>query len=132
MPTGIVILGVLLLISGIWGILWGLGLGAFGGLSWLTGVFFSDSMQSWGGTAVGAAMWSVFVGIVQIITAFGLFARQRWAWLLALIGAACALIGPVIGLLNGHLLSLFGLIIPALIFFYLLRDDDVQQAFGRA
>jgi hypothetical protein len=132
MPTGIVILGVLLLICGVWGILWGLGLGAFGGLSWLTGVFFSDSMQTWGGGAVGAALWSLIVGIVQIITAFGLFARQQWAWLLALIGAACALIGPVIGLVHGHFLSLFGLIIPALIFFYLLRDDDVQHAFGRA
>ncbi len=132
MPVGIIILGVLMLIGGLWSILWGIGLGAFGGMSWLTGLLFSDSMQAWGGNAVGAALWSIFVGIVQVVTSFGLFTAQRWAWLLALISALAALIGPVIGLLNGSLWSLFGLIIPGVIVFYLLRDKDVQRAFGRA
>jgi hypothetical protein len=132
MPLGIVILGILMLIGGIFSILWGMALGSIGGLSWLTGLFFSDPVQTWGGNAATAGIWSICVGIVQIITAFGLFAQQRWAWFLALIGTGVALIHPLIALLNGSLWSLFGLIIPGLIFFYLLMDDDVKRAFGRA
>jgi hypothetical protein len=132
MPVGIVILGSLMLLGGLFSIVWGIGLSSAGGLSWLTGLFFSDSIQAWGGNAVGAGMWSVLVGIVQVITAFGLFAQQRWAWFLALIGAGVALITPLIALLYGSLWALFGLIIPAIIFFYLLLDNDVKRAFGRA
>ncbi len=132
MPAGIVILGVLMLIGGLFSIIWGIGLGSVGGLSWLTGVLFSDSIQRWGGNAFGAAMWSIGVGLVQVLTAFGLFAQQRWAWLVALIGAGLALITPLIGLFNGSFWSLFGLIIPGVIFYYLLLDDDVKRAFGRA
>jgi hypothetical protein len=132
MPLGIIILGILMLIGGLWSIIWGLGLGAFGGMSWLTGLLLSDSMQAWGGNAVGAALWSILIGIVQVVTSFGLFTGQRWAWLLALISAGAALITPLIGLLNGSLWSVFGLIIPGLIFFYLLFDNDVKRAFGRA
>ena len=132
MPVGIIILGILMLIGGLWSILWGIGLGAFGGMGWLTGLLLSDSMQAWGGNAVGAALWSIVIGIVQVVTSFGLFTGQRWAWLVALLSALASAITPVIGLLNGSLWSLFGLIIPAIIVFYLLRDDDVQRAFGRA
>ena len=132
MPVGIIILGILMLIGGLWSIVWGIGLGAFGGMSWLTGLLFSDSMQAWGGNAVGAALWSIVIGIVQVVTSFGLFTGQRWAWLVALLSALASAITPVFGLLNGSLWSLFGLIIPAIIVFYLLRDDDVQRAFGRA
>jgi hypothetical protein len=132
MPLGIIILGILMLVGGLWSILWGIGLGAFGSVSWLTGLLLSDPMQTWGGNAVGAGLWSIVIGIVQVVTSFGLFARQRWAWLVALLSALASLITPVIGLLNGSFWSLFGLIIPAAIVFYLLKDDDVQRAFGRA
>lgn len=132
MPLGIIIIGILTLISGLFSILWGLALGGFGGASWLTGLIFSDSIQAWGGSTVGAGLWSIVVGSVQIVTAFGLFARKTWAWMLALIGAGAALITPLIALFTGNFWSIFGLIIPGLIFFYLLRDDDVQRAFGRA
>jgi len=132
MPVGIIILGVLMLIGGLFSILWGVGLSSVGSVSWLTGVLFSDSIQAWGGNAVGAGLWSILVGIVQVVTSFGLFTGQRWAWLLALLSALASAIAPLIGLINGSFWSLFGLIIPAIIVFYLLRDDDVQHAFGRA
>jgi hypothetical protein len=132
MPLGIIILGILMLVGGLWSIIWGIGLSAFGGMSWLTGLLLSDPMQNWGGNAVGAGIWSIVIGIVQIITSFGLFTGQRWAWLVALLSALAAAITPALGLLNGSVWSLFGLIIPAIIIFYLLRDDDVQRAFGRA
>jgi hypothetical protein len=121
-----------MLLGGLFSILWGLALSGLGGLTWLTGLFFSDSIQAWGGNAFGGGLWSLLVGVVQIITAFGLFARQRWAWLLALISTGAALLTPLIGLINGSFWSLFGLVIPGIIFFYLLADADVKRAFGRA
>lgn len=132
MPLGIRILGILILISGGFSILWGLALSSLGGLGWLTGLLFGESIRAWGGNAAGAGAWSILVGIVQIATGFGLFARQRWAWLLALISTGASLLTPLIGLINGSFWSLFGLLIPGLIFFYLLADNDVKRAFGRA
>lgn len=131
MPLGIIILGIFALIGGFFSILWGLGLSGLGGLSWLSGLLFSQGLQSWGGNAFVAGMWSMVVGIVQIVTGVGLFARQKWAWMLALISAGLALITPLIALFTGNLWALFGLIIPGIIFYYLLADDDVKQAFGR-
>ena len=129
MPLGIRILGVLMLIGGIFSILWGAALSTMGGASWLTGLVFSDTIQAWGGSAFASGMWSLVIGVVQIITAIGLFARQRWAWFIALIGTALALITPLVGLIHGSFWSIFGLIIPGLIFFYLLGDQDVRRAF---
>ena len=128
-PFGIVLLGLFMLLGGIFSILWGLGLSGIGGMSWLTGLIFSDSVQAWGSTAFGAGLWTLLVGIVEVATAFGLWMRQRWAWLVALISAGLSLIGPLIGLINGSFWSLLGLIIPGIIIFYLLADDDVQRAF---
>lgn len=132
MPLGIMILGVFALVGGFFSIIWGLGLSGIGGMSWLTGLLFSDNIQSWGGNAFGAGMWSILVGMLQVVTGFGLFARQKWAWLLALISAGMALLTPLFALFTGNLWALWGLIIPGVIFYYLLADADVKRAFGRA
>jgi hypothetical protein len=132
MPLGIRVLGVLLLIGGIFSVIWGAALSTLGGASWLTGLVFSDSIQNWGGSAVASGLWSLLVGVVQIITAIGLFARKRWAWFIALASSVMAIITPLMGLVHGNFWSVFGLIIPGLIFFYLIRDQDVQRAFRPA
>jgi hypothetical protein len=131
MPLGIIILGIFAIIGGIFSLFWGFGLSGIGGVSWLTGLLFSQGLQSWGGSAFWAGLWSIVVGTVQIITGIGLFARQKWAWMLALIAAALALITPLVALFGGNLWALWGLIIPGIIFYYLLADSDVKRAFGR-
>ena len=132
MPLGIRVLGVLLLLGGIFSVIWGAALSTLGGASWLTGFVFSDSIQNWGGSAVASGLWSMLVGVIQIITAIGLFARKRWAWFVALVSSALAIITPLMGLVHGNFWSVFGLIIPGLVFFYLIRDQDVQRAFRPA
>jgi hypothetical protein len=132
MPLGIRVLGFLMLIGGLFSLVWGAALSTLGGASWLTGLVFSDSIQAWGGSAVASGLWTLLVGVVQIITAIGLFARKRWAWFIALTSAALSVITPLMGLVHGNVWSIFGLIIPALIFFYLIRDHDVQRAFRLA
>jgi uncharacterized membrane protein (DUF2068 family) len=130
-PTGVTILGVLTILAGIWGILWGLAVTGFGGLSWLTGAVFSQYLQSWGGAAFWAGLLTMAVGVLQLITAGGLFGLKSWAWLLAAIGAGLTILSPILGILNGSFWSLFGLIIPGIILFYLM-SADVRRAFGRA
>ncbi|HEY7061265.1 MAG TPA: hypothetical protein VII06_07290 [Chloroflexota bacterium] len=132
MPLGIRVLGFLMLIGGLFSLVWGAALSTLGGASWLTGLVFSDSIQAWGGSAVASGLWTLLVGVVQIITAIGLFARKRWAWFIALVITVFALITPVVGLMHGNVWSVFGLIIPGLIFFYLIRDQDVRRAFRLA
>ena len=63
------------------------------------------------------------VGVFQIIAGFGLFARRSWAWWVAIIVTAVALIHPIVGVLSGNFWGLFGLIIPGLIFYYLMKQD---------
>lgn len=132
-PTGVVCLAALLAISGAFGILWGLAIAGIGGLSWITGtVFFADTVQAWGGNAFAGGLFGVLNGIFQLIIAVGLLGLQRWAWLLAIINSGLSLIHPIIGLSTGNWCSLFGLIIPGFIVYYLLFDNDVKRAFGRA
>ncbi len=131
MPLGIIILGTFAIIGGIFSILWGIGLSGAGGMSWLTGLLFSQGLQSWGGSAFWAGLWSMVIGVVQVVTGFGLFGRKKWAWMLALIAAALALITPLVAIFSGNLWALWGLIIPGVIFYYLLADSDVKRAFGR-
>jgi hypothetical protein len=132
MPIGVVLLALFAIIGGVFSIIWGLALSGTGGASWLTGILFSDGLRSWGGNAFNAGLWSMAIGVLQLVTGFGLFARQRWAWLLALIAAALAVITPLMALFSGNPWALFGLIIPGLIFYYLLADNSVKRAFGRA
>jgi hypothetical protein len=129
MPLGIRVLGFLMILGGLFSLVWGAALSTVGGASWLTGLVFSDSIQAWGSSAFASGLWSLLVGVVQIITAIGLFARQRWAWFAAVIGTALALITPFMGLIHGSFWSVFGLIIPGLIFFYLIGDQDVRRTF---
>ena len=112
MALGIRILGFLMLLGGLFSIIWGAALTTMGGASWLTGLVFSDTIQAWGSSAFTSGMGSLLIGVFQIITAFGLFARKRWAWFAALIGTGLALITPLMGLVHGSFWSIFGLIIP--------------------
>jgi uncharacterized membrane protein (DUF2068 family) len=120
-----------MLIGGLFSLVWGTALGTIGGASWLTGLVFSDTIQAWGSIALVSGLWSMLVGLVQIITAVGLFTSKRWAWVAALMISALALITPLVGLINGNLWSVFGLIIPAVTIVYLMREQDIQSALQR-
>ncbi len=124
MPLGIRIIAILSLIGGIFGILWSMAVMGLGGLSWFTGlVIFEPTIRMWGGANFWGGMFGILTGFAQIIVAIGMFMRQSWAWLLAAISAGLSLIHPIIGLFSGNFWSIFGLIIPGVIFWYLTRPD---------
>jgi hypothetical protein len=93
--------GILTIIAGVVDFLVGLIVGAIGHtFGFITGV--------WGLGAFG--MPHIILGIIAVIG--GVFALQRKAWLMALIGAICALMWP---------LSLFGIL--AIIFVALSQKE---------
>jgi hypothetical protein len=126
------ILALFVIFGGLFSILWGLVLTGFGGLSWLFGaVTFAESVRSWGGGEFWAGLLSLVVGVVQIVAGFGLLFRAGWAWLLAVIATVVSLFSPIVGLVNGDWLSIFGFIIPGIVLAILL-NGNVKRQFGRA
>ena len=133
-PTGITVLFIVYLILGILSFVWsGLILG-IGGISALLGTIFgADNIATFG----GANAWSGYVGIItailQIIVAFGLAGMKRWAWTLALIATGLTLFQGLIGMVSGGIFTLIcgsiGILIPAILFFYLLKPTT-RAAFG--
>lgn len=135
-PGGITLLGVLLLILGLFSLLWGLLVLTIGGLSWLTGAIFSaDQMAAFGSSSALQAIVGIGGGILQVVVAVGLFGLKKWAWLLAFIAVGLSVIQGLLGIFSGAGLfgiccGAIGLIIPVWIVVYLLRKD-VRAAFGR-
>ena len=130
-PGGVVVVAALGIVHGLVSLPLGLLFTAGGGLGWLTGLLGAAAVQAWGGGMVAGGLTSVATGLLQVIAGFGLLARQGWAWFLAVLGAAVAVVAPVIGPLSGQFWALLGLIVPAVVLWYLLTPE-VRQAFGRA
>lgn len=133
-PTGISVLFWVYLILGILSLLWsGMVLGV-GGLSALFGnIFGLGSVAEFGNTSAWSGYVGILTAVVQIIVAFGLSSMKKWAWILAVIGVALTVIQGIVGILGGGLFVFIcgslGLIVPAIILFYLLRAD-IRAAFG--
>jgi hypothetical protein len=126
------ILAVLTIFGGLFSILWGLALTGFGGITWLIGgLTFGETIRSWGGNEFLGGLLSLVVGLVQIVAGFGLLFRAGWAWLLAVITAAFAVITAILALINGDVLSIFGLVIPGIVL-AILMSGGVRREFGRA
>ena len=133
-PTGISVLFWVYLILGILSFLWsGMVLG-FGGLSaFFGGIFGMENVAAFGTASAWSGYLGIITAVIQIIVAFGLASMKKWAWVLALIGLGLTFIQGAVGMLSGGLFALIcgslGLILPAVIMFYLLRAD-IRTAFG--
>jgi hypothetical protein len=130
-PTKVIVAAVLLLIGGAFGVVFGFISVLVGGLSWLTGILpFRDTLAAWGGGAFVNGLIDFVIGVAELVAGIGLFLAQSWAWWLAVIVAVAAAIGPLISLFSGHFLSVFGLIVPAVILL-ILMSPDVRRTFGQ-
>lgn len=129
LPWGVKILAAITILSGALHVLWGMLATGAGGVSWVAGlVTFTGDVRRWGGSTFGGGLLSLLVGIAQLIVGFALLRRSWWAWAAAALCALISLISPIVSLLHGELKAILGLIIPGLIFYYLLRRD-VRDAF---
>lgn len=122
-PTGVIILVVLEVISGIFALLAGLAFSALGAFM----MFPAGGMPEFLAALVGVLGFVfIILGIVSFLLAYGLWNGRVWAWTWALI---FAVIGIIIGLvqLPG---SIVGIIINLIVIYYLTRAH-VKTFFGK-
>ncbi len=127
-PTGVAILTVLQIISGIGDVLVGIIL-LFGAL--VFGILVVGIL----GSALLLGMLAFGLGIFSFILAYGLWTGKGWAWSLSVIGATIGLVLGVLGLVVGgltldSLADLVPIILSVLILVY-LNTNTVRAFFGR-
>ena len=122
-PTGVTILGILSILAGLGGIIFGAAALGFSGLAASTYP---------GGAAVAAVIGAVLliIGILELIYGIGFFGGKGWAWTLAMIGSVLNVIFGIVSIAFGSVGSVFGLIISILILYYLTRPH-VKAYFGK-
>ncbi|MFN2196854.1 MAG: hypothetical protein ACK2UW_12100 [Anaerolineales bacterium] len=133
-PAGITLLAILFFILGGLSLLWSGLIFGVGGLSSLFGgLFGAEQVAAYGQSTAWSGFFGVVTAFVQIIVGFGLLGMQKWAWVLALIGAGLTVLQGVVGIINGGAFAFMcgsiGLIIPIIIFIYLL-SSGTRRIFG--
>ena len=125
-PLGVMILGGLNLIEGVWN-LWiatmylGMGIAA---------VFTLDSAAV-GGYGVAYGILVGVVGALLLIIAGGYFYLEGWAWLYGMLVNGLNLILAVLSVVfTGSAPVIVGIVIPLIVLWYLNRPD-IRAAFGR-
>lgn len=133
-PTGVTILAVLAVIGGLIALFFG-GFMAFMGPA--LGVEMTKQTSEAASAAYGALMTGLGVallvqGLLQLITAYGLFTLKGWAWVLAVILQLFSLAVNGLQLVRGQIGGpVIAMLIAAGILYYLFRPH-VKRAFGRA
>ena len=118
-PTGVTIIAVLEIISGIVAIAFGVSVGLMGSMG-------SMGSMSGLGVIIGALGWVVVViGIVSFILAYGLLKGKSWAWNATLIFTIISLVFDLLSM------NVIGLIIDIVILYYLFRPH-VKAFFGKS
>ena len=132
-PTGVTILAVLCVIGGLLALIFG-SLFTFMGpaIPALAAATEEAAAMVSGPMIIGLGVWSLVMGLLYLITAYGLFGLKPWAWMVAVVVQVLALISHLAGLLQGQVAgALVGSLIAGAILYYLLRPH-VKAAFGRA
>jgi hypothetical protein len=99
-PTGVTVMAVVAVVAGIMDILAGLGDIGIGG-GFLTKIGFGTTLD---GIMMVVGLILVAVGVLGLVSGFGLWSEREWAWLIARLWASLCV---VIGLVSAGL-SLFG------------------------
>lgn len=136
-PTGVTIIAILNVISGIIMIAGGAGLAAIGSvLPTMTtvnpnagGQMALAGVLGAGGIAVGAVL--IILGIISFIVAWGLLKGKGWAWTVTLILSVISIITSIISLAGGNAGAIVNVIIAGVVIYYLYRPH-VKAYFGKA
>jgi len=126
-PLGITILAIVALVQGLFGLLGAFGIGAAGGMLAMLG----GPVGMIAGFLGGIASFFLVIGpLFQLAFAWGAFQMQPWAWWLGIIGPVFTLIGALLKILGGASPGkvLMGVLIPLLIFLYLIQPS-IRQLF---
>ena len=135
-PTGVTIIAILNVISGIVMLVGGLGLGAISSiLPTMTtldpnasGQLAVAGLLGVGGIAVGGIL--IILGIISFVVAWGLLKGKGWAWSVTLILSIISIVIGVISMVAGSIGSIVNIIIAGIIIYYLYRPH-VKAFFGK-
>ena len=133
-PIGVTILAVLAVIGGLINL-------AFGGFMTFMGPALgaemaSQSADTTASYALGGAMAALgiglaILGLLYLVTAYGLFTLKSWAWMLAVVVQIVSAVANGVQFINGYAAGSLGAVLIAIaILFYLFRPH-VKAAFGR-
>ena len=136
-PTGVTIIAILNIISGIIMIAGGLGLAAISSvLPTITtidpnagGQMALAGLVGGAGIAVGGIL--IILGIISFIVAWGLLKGKGWAWSLTLILSIISIIIGIVSMAAGNFGSIINIIIAGIIIYYLYRPH-VKAFFGKS
>jgi len=136
-PTGVTIIAILNIISGIIMLAGGLGLAAISSvLPTMTtidpnagGQMALAGLVGGAGIAVGGIL--IILGIISFIVAWGLLKGKGWAWSLTLILSIISIIIGIVSMAAGNFGSIINIIIAGIIIYYLYRPH-VKAFFGKS
>ena len=136
-PTGVTIIAVLNIISGIIMLIGGFGLAAISSvLPTMTtidpnagGQMALAGLVGGAGIAVGGIL--IILGIISFIVAWGLLKGKGWAWSLTLILSIISIIIGIVSMAAGNFGSIINIIIAGIIIYYLYRPH-VKAFFGKS
>jgi len=136
-PTGVTIIAILNVISGIVMLAGGVGLAAIGSiLPTMTtldpnasGQLAVAGLLGVGGIAVGGIL--IILGIISFVVAWGLLKGKGWAWSVTLILSIISIVIGVISMVAGSIGSIVNIIIAGIIIYYLYRPH-VKAFFGKS
>ena len=135
-PTGVTIIAILNIISGIVMILGGVGLAVASSiLPTMTtidpnaaGQMALAGLLGGAGIAIGGIM--IILGIISFIVAWGLLKGKPWAWTVTIILSVISIVMGIISLVGGNFGSIVNIIIAGVIIYYLYRPH-VKAYFGK-
>ena len=136
-PTGVTIIAILNVISGIVMLVGGLGLAAINSiLPTMTtldpnasGQMAVAGLLGVGGIAVGGIL--IVLGIISFIVAWGLLKGKGWAWSVTMVLSIISIVIGVISMVAGSIGSIVNIIIAGIIIYYLYRPH-VKAFFGKS
>jgi len=122
-PTGIAILAVLDGLGGVLALLSGVLIAVFGGyiVRTITNGYLPSSLEFLPGLISIMAVLFVPIGVLGIVEAYGLWNGKKWGWWITTILMGLGLVFGLIAVLLGSIGSIFGVIVDAVIVYYMLQ-----------
>ena len=125
-PLGIAILAVLNIIGGIFAIIGGASIAA------LTGVMAAEAIPGIFGVIIGVfGGILIIMGILGVAVGWGFWKGKEWAWIIGLTFYIISIILSLVGAVQPPYTGIVGVIIGALLVYYLFRPN-VKSWFVRA
>jgi hypothetical protein len=133
-PVGVLIIVILQILDGLWGVMSGCVLLIGGGaLAVFLGSITEETSRWVGGLAgaffLGVAFTLIIFALLDLVLAWGVWTLRRWAWWVTIVKAVLSIVLPLIPLMAGNLGSIPTVLLNIIITLLLLTPE-VQQAMG--